>query len=287
MYKPHHAWSMDVEMSKNCTPWRREAPLEVKMYKPHHARSTFGRRMSLLDAVGHIWKSKCTNHTMLGATLRCRKIARHFGAKHIWKSKCTNPTSIGALFGSCDVEKAHTGAARISKSKCAKHTNVGHFWTLRCRKIARRCGAKHIWKHIKMYKPHHASEHFWTLRCRKIARRCGAKHIWKSKCTNHTSVGALLDVEMSKNCTPVARSTFGSQNVQTTPASEDFWTLRCRKSARRGGAKHIWKSRCTNHTSVGAFLEVVMSKKRTPWRREAHFQVKMYKAHQRRTTFGR
>ena len=31
----------------------------------------------------------------------------------------------------------------------------------------------------------------------------------------------------------VARSTFGSQNVQITPFSDHFWKLRCRKSARR------------------------------------------------------
>ena len=32
----------------------------------------------------------------------------------------------------------------------------------------------------------------------------------------------------------VARSTFRSQNVQQTPGSDHFWKLRCRKSARRG-----------------------------------------------------
>ena len=42
----------------------------------------------------------------------------------------------------------------------------------------------------------------------------------------------------------VARSTFRSQNVQNTPFSDHFWTLRFRKSARRCGAKHISKSKC-------------------------------------------
>ena len=42
----------------------------------------------------------------------------------------------------------------------------------------------------------------------------------------------------------VARSTFPSQNVQNTPFSDHFWKLRCRKSARRCGAKHISKSKC-------------------------------------------
>ena len=39
----------------------------------------------------------------------------------------------------------------------------------------------------------------------------------------------------------VARRTFPSQNVQNTPTSEHFWKLRCGKSARRCGAKHISK----------------------------------------------
>ena len=123
------------------------------------------------------------------------------------------------------------------------------------------------------------SDHFWKLRCRKSARRCGAKHILKSKCTKHLSFGPLLEVEMLKKCTPlwreahfevkmykahharttfgscdvkkvhavVARSTFRSQNVQNTPFSDHFWKLRCRKSTRRCGAKHISKSKCTKH----------------------------------------
>ena len=162
------------------------------------------------------------------------------------------------------------------------------------------------------------SDHFWKLRCRKSARRCGAKHISKSKCTKHTILGPLLEVEMSKKCAPlwreahfevkmykthqlrttfgscdvekvhavVARSTFRSQNVQNTPFSDHFWKLRCRKSARRCGAKHISKSKCTKHTMLGPLLEVAMSKKCTPLWREAHFEVKMYKTHHARTTFG-
>ena len=84
----------------------------------------------------------------------------------------------------------------------------------------------------------------------------------------------------------VARSTFPSQNVQNTSASDHFWKLRCRKSARRCGAKHISKSKCTKHTMVGPLLEVAMSKKCTPLWREAHFQVKSVKNWRSRTTFG-
>ena len=85
----------------------------------------------------------------------------------------------------------------------------------------------------------------------------------------------------------VARRTFPSQNVQNTPTSDHFWKLRCRKSARRCGAKHICKSKCAKHTSFGPRLYAAMSKKCTPLWREAHLQVKMYKTHHVRTTFGR
>ena len=84
----------------------------------------------------------------------------------------------------------------------------------------------------------------------------------------------------------VARSTFPSQNVQNTSASDHYCKLRCRKSARRCGAKHISKSKCTKHTILGPLLEVEMSKKCTPLWREAHFEVNMYKTPGVRTTFG-
>ena len=84
----------------------------------------------------------------------------------------------------------------------------------------------------------------------------------------------------------VARSTFRSQNEQKKTKSDSFWKLRCQKSARHCGTKHTSKSKCTKHTNVGPLLEVQMSKKCAPLWHEAHFQVKMYKAHQRRTTFG-
>ena len=73
----------------------------------------------------------------------------------------------------------------------------------------------------------------------------------------------------------VARSTFRSQNVQNTLGPDHFWKLRCRKSARRCGAKQISKSKCTKHLSLGPLLEVQMSKKCTLLWREAHFEVKM------------
>ena len=102
----------------------------------------------------------------------------------------------------------------------------------------------------------------------------------------HHSRTTFGSCDVEKVHAVVARSTFPSQNVQNTPGSDHFWKLRCRKSARRCGAKHISKSKCTKHTILGPLLEVEMSKKCTPLWREAHFEVKSVKNWRSRTTFG-
>ena len=114
------------------------------------------------------------------------------------------------------------------------------------------------------------SDHFWKLRCQKSARRCGAKRISKSKVLKTGGLGPLLEVAMSKKCTPlwreahfevkmyktphvratfggsdvekvhavVARSTFRSQNVQNTRVSDHFWRFRCWKKSVRYTSLH-------------------------------------------------
>ena len=52
------------------------------------------------------------------------------------------------------------------------------------------------------------SDHFLKFRCRKIARRCGEKHVLKSKCTKHVRFGPLFEVQMSKNCRPLWREVY-------------------------------------------------------------------------------
>ena len=126
---------------------------------------------------------------------------------------------------------------------------------------------------------------------RKVAKHCvfpmicgsGGSKSRLAKAAGAEPAGQMRDEKLHA---VVARSTFPSQNVQNTSGPDHVWKLRCRKSARRCGAKHISKSKCTKHLSVGPLLEVEMSKKCTPLWREAHFQVKMYKTPQCRTTFG-
>ena len=124
----------------------------------------------------------------------------------------------------------------------------------------------------------------WEMRnCTPLWREA---HFQVKMYKTHHSRTTFGSWDVEKVHAVVARSIFPSQNVQTTPVSDHFWKLRCRKSACRCGAKHISKWKCTNHTSVGPLLEVEMSKKCTPLWREAHFQVKMYQTPHVRATFG-
>ena len=117
-------------------------------------------------------------------------------------------------------------------------------------------------------------------KCRKAAKHCVFPMICGSGgSTSRVAQAAGADpsgqMRDEKVYAVVVRSTFRSQNVQNTPGPDHFWKMRCRKSARRCGAKHISKSKCAKHTKSGPLL----------WC-EAHFEVKMCKTHQVRTTFG-
>ena len=156
--------------------------------------------------------------------------------------------------------------------------------------MARRCTAKHISSQNAQNTTR--SDHFLNCRCSKIARRCGAKHICKSKCAKHhtvgplfETVGPLFELQMSKNrmrlwheahlqvkmskkpqCgtdfgrfdpakwyAAVVRSAFASQNVKKQTGTDHFLKIRCRKIARRCGAKHICKSKCAKNQRFAAF----------------------------------
>ena len=122
---------------------------------------------------------------------------------------------------------------------------------------------------------------------RKVAKHCVFPMIWgrgprgsKSRLAKAAGAEPAGQMRDEKLHAAVARSTCRSENAQNTPWSDHFWKLRCRKSARRCGAKHILKTRS------GPLLEVEMSKKCTPLWREAHFEVKMLKTPGVRTTIG-
>ena len=195
----------------------------------------------------------------------------HFQVRSVknWRSQTT--------FGSWDVEKVHAVVARSTfpSQKCKKLTVSDHFWKLRWRKSAHRCGAKHISKpkvsktdglrpllEVAMSKkctPLWREAHFqvksvqnWRSQTQTTFGSCGRKRctpLWREahfqvksfkNWQSHTTFGSC-DVE--KVHTVVAQSTFASQNAQSRPFSDHSWKLRCRKSARHCGAKHVSKSK--------------------------------------------
>ena len=78
---------------------------------------------------------------------------------------------------------------------------------------------------------------------RKVAKNC----VFPMKSRLAKAAGAepagQMKMRDEKLHAVVARSTFPSQNVQNASCSDHFWKLRCRKSARRCGAKHMSKSK--------------------------------------------
>ena len=74
------------------------------------------------------------------------------------------------------------------------------------------------------------------MRDEKIARPCGAKHISKSKCTKRTRSGPLLEVEMSKKCTPLWREArFKVEMYQALQLPTTFWRSDVVSHGRRKG----------------------------------------------------
>ena len=216
---------------KKCTLLWREAHFEVKMYKTHQLRTTFGS-----------WDVEKAHAVVARSTFRSQNVQ--------------NTLSCRTTFGSWDVEKAHAVVARST----FRSQNVQN--TLSCRTT------------------------FGSWDVEKV-HAVVVRSTFPSQNVQNTTVRATFggsDVE--KVHAVVARSTLRSQNVQNTTCPRHFWRFGCRKSARRCGAKHISKSKCTKHHMFAPLLEVRMSKKCTPLWREAHFEVKMYKTHQVRTTFG-
>ena len=154
---------------KSCTPLWREAHLEVKCVKNWGVRTTFGG-----------WDVE--------------KV-------HAVEVKMYKTHQIRTIFGSWDVEKVHAVVARSTFPSQNVQNTPG-------------------------------SDHFWKLRCRKSACRCGAKHISKSKCTKHHMFAPLLEVQISKKCTPLWREAhfevkmYKTLGVRTTFGGSDVTSLR-------------------------------------------------------------
>jgi len=140
----------------------------------------------------HIHKSKCTKHLMLGALFEVRM--------RIMKSKCPKNWGPGSTFWSSDVQKNARccGEKRIRTSKCLNYRMLGALFEVLMSKTCTPLWRKAHYE-VRMLKNWGFREHFLKVWCWKNARRCGEKHIHKSKCAKHLMLGALFEVQVSKN----------------------------------------------------------------------------------------
>ena len=102
------------------------------------------------------------------------------------------------------------------------------------------------------------SDHFWKLRCRKSAHRCGAKHISKSKCTKHTNFKPLLEDEMSKKRTLLWREArFQVEMYKTHHVRTTFWSWDVEKVHAVAARSRFPSQNCKKLTGTfGALLKV-------------------------------
>ena len=124
-----------------------------------------------------------------------------------WQFSSQNVQNISARtnFGCYDLEKG-TSLKRKAHSKWTKN--------LSARKMARRCGAKHIFK--SNVQNTSVPDQVWMLRSRKKCTPRGAKQIFKSMHKTHQCGANFGCSDGKKWHAAVARSTFLSQMHRTT-----------------------------------------------------------------------
>ena len=97
----------------------------------------------------------------------------------------------------------------------------------------------------------------------------------------------LLEVEMSKKCTPLWRETHVEVKMYKHTRSGPLLEVEMSKKCTPLWREAHFQVKMYKHTRSGPLLEVEMSKKCTPLWREACFEVKMFKTPHVRATFER
>ena len=264
----------EVRMWKKCAPLWREAHVQVKMDKASHVRATFGgsdvRRKFRSQTSDNMdrWKAE------QGRGREKRKIRREKSRRERVRKKMEMREKVGkSRFTAFFHWFVAPEGRKVGSLKRRVRSQLARGEMKNCTPL---CREAHF--QVKMYKPHtivgRLLEVAMLKKCTLLWRQV---HFQVKMYRTHQDRTTFGSWDVEKVHTVVAPSTFPSQNVQNTPGSDHFWKLRCRKSARRCGAKHISKSKCIKHTSSGPLLEVRMWKKCTLLWREVHFQVKMDK----------
>ena len=158
-----------------------------------------------------------------------RALFRHFF--DIWTSKSGPRPSVFNTFDfkMCFAPKRRALFRHLNFQKWSDHGVLCTFWLQNVLRATTACT-------------------FSTSQLPKVVRPWCVLYILTSKCASlkmckaHHGRTTFGSWDVEKVRAVLARSTFWSQNVQNTPWSDHFWKLRCRKSARRCGAKHILKA---------------------------------------------
>ena len=140
---------------------------------------------------------------------------------------------------------------------------------------------------VKMYKTRQVRSTFWSSDVEKL-HAAVARSTFRSQNVKKLRVsGALFEVLMSKNCTPLWRKAhLASQNVKKLRIFGALFEVLMSKNCTPLWRKaHLASQNVKKLRVFGALFEVLMSKNCTPLWRKAHYQVKMYKTRQQRTVF--
>ena len=122
-------------------------------------------------------------------------------------------------------------------------------------------------------------DRWWQMKKQKWEesekRREEERRSKKRKHQKKEDPGARKGRKVVKHCVfPMICGSGGSKSRLASGGCGASWPDERWKIARRCGAKHISKSKCTNHTNVRPLLAVVMLKKCTPLWRKASQNVK-------------
>ena len=128
-----------------------------------------------------------------------------------------------------------------------------HFLKFRCRKMARRCGAKHIWQ-VKMLKRWGVWTTFWSSDVEKLYAAVARSTCASQNARQTHGTRPLFEVQMSKNGTPLWREAhFASQNVKkkwgawTTLWSSDVEKLHAAVARSTFASQNVKSVRCSDH----------------------------------------
>ena len=226
--------------------------------------------------------------------------------------KMLKTPGVRTTFGSSDVEKVHAVVARSTfQSENVQNTPFSeHFWKLRCRKSARRCGAKHILKATTACT-------FSTSDPPKVARTCSVLYILTSKCASRHNGVHFFDISTSKSgprlvcfvhfdlemCfAPQRRAlfrhrnfqkwseagvfcTFWLQNVLQAITACTFSTSQLPKVVREWCVLYILTWKCASRHNGVHFFDIATSKSGPNLVCFVHFYLEMCFAPQRRAIF--